>query len=423
MNPAANYPRYRYLLLAVFMLATIAIEIQWLTHAAVARPAEAFYAGQFNSDSFFNIDFLAMLYMLVFLVMSFPASYIIDKYGIKTGIGMGAALLGLFSLIKAIFATNYLGVVLAQTGLAIAQPFLLNAVTAFSARWFALKERALVAGFLSLAQYLGIIISMLVTPRLVGSDPGLPGYGSGFEKMLWIYAAFSVLSALLVVLFMKEEPGNIPYRVNEKTSFSSGIRTILGKRDMRLIVVLFLIGLGIFNAISSMTDSISEYLGISDSDGLVGGFMLIGGIVGAIILPLLSDRFMIRKPFIVICLAGMAPGVTGIALAGSIGTGPEQAYHIALASSFILGFFVMSAGPIGFQYAAEVSFPSPESISQGILLWVGQLTGMILVAGMSMKNNAYLGGFMNVFIVMSFIALLISIFLRESPAMNKARIE
>ena len=80
------YPRYRYIILIVFMLISVAIQIQWLTHAAVARPAEIFYGGQFNPDSFLNIDFLAMVYMVVYLVMSFPASYIIDTYGIRTGL-------------------------------------------------------------------------------------------------------------------------------------------------------------------------------------------------------------------------------------------------------------------------------------------------------------------------------------------------
>ena len=42
------YPRYRFVILSVFMLITVAIEIQWLTHAAVARPAEVFYDGQFD---------------------------------------------------------------------------------------------------------------------------------------------------------------------------------------------------------------------------------------------------------------------------------------------------------------------------------------------------------------------------------------
>ncbi len=142
-------------------------------------------------ESFLNIDFLAMVYMVAFLVMSFPASYIIDTYGTRTGLAIGAVMLGAFSIMKAIFAHSFTGVVIAQTGLAIAQPFLLNAVTAVTARWFPLSQRGMAAGLLALAQYIGIIIAMLVTPMLVGSDPNLPGYGTGFEKMLWIFGLSS----------------------------------------------------------------------------------------------------------------------------------------------------------------------------------------------------------------------------------------
>ena len=44
---------------------------------------------------------------------------------------------------------------------------------------------------------------------------------------------------------------------------------------------------------------------------LVGGLMLIGGIVGASILPVLSDKFRKRRIFLVICVTGMVPGILG----------------------------------------------------------------------------------------------------------------
>jgi len=419
MENTTRYPKYRFAVLTVFMLITIAIEIQWLSHAAVARPAEVFYTGQFNASSFFNIDFLAMIYMLAFLVMSFPASYIIDTYGIKTGLGIGAFLLGLFSLVKAIFASSLTGVIIAQTGLAIAQPFILNAVTALTVRWFPLNERAMAAGLSALAQYVGIVIAMLVTPMLIGSDPSLPDYGSGFEKMLRIYAIVCIGASVLFFLFIREKPEEVPFDTSERMSFTKGIKLILAHRDMRITIFLFLIGLGIFNAVSSMTDSIAESMGVKDSDGLIGGLMLIGGILGAIIIPILSDFYRKRRLFLIICLAGMIPGIFGLTCAPFLAHQPDQIYTIALISSFILGFFVMSAGPVGFQYAAEVSFPAPESASQGILLWIGQLTGMIFVAGMSINNNHYLGKIMIAFSVLSILSFIVVLFLKESPLMEK----
>lgn len=415
MKTSQIYPRYRFVILSVFMLITVAIEIQWLTHAAVARPAEVFYEGQFNPASFFNIDFLAMVYMVAFLVMSFPASYIIDTYGVKTGLLIGSVLLGLFSIMKAALAHSFTGVLIAQIGLALAQPFILNAVTAVTARWFPLSERGMAAGLLALAQYIGIILAMLLTPALVGSDPELANYGEGFEKMLWIYGIISLVASALFILFMKERPKNAAPETIERFDFFKGIKHIVKKRDMIIMLFLFLIGLGIFNAISAMTDSIAEHVGVKDSDGLIGGLMLIGGIIGAIILPILSDKYRKRKLFMVICILGMVPAVLGLAFPDFLASETESIYRITLASSFVLGFFVMSAGPIGFQYAAEVSYPARESSSQGLLLWVGQLTGMLFVAGMSVDNNLHLGSFMTTFAVLSIVALVAVLMLKESP--------
>ena len=297
-------------------------------------------------------------------------------------------------------------------------PFIINGVTAVASRWFPIYQRGMAAGLLTLAQYLGIIIAMLVTPLLVGSDPSEPGYGTGFEKMLWIYGIFSVVAALCSLLLIKDRESQDSEHELERYAFWKGLRHILQNRDMRITMFLFLIGLGIFNAISSMTDSIAERVGVEDSDGLIGGVMLIGGIIGAVVIPTLSDKYRKRKPFLVLCIAGMLPAVAALAFAGELASDPVSIYRISLAASFTLGFFVMSAGPLGFQYAAEISYPAPESTSQGILLWVGQLTGMIFVAGMSIRENQYLGTFMNIFVILSILVLIATFVLRESPFMK-----
>lgn len=409
------YP-YRWVILLVFMLINIVVQIQWLAHAAVARPAEVFYEGQFDPSSFFNIDFLAMVYMLVFIVMSFPASYVIDTYGIRVGVSFGALLAGAAGLMKGMFADSFTAVVIAQVGLAVAQPFILNAVTAVSVRWFPLRERGMAAGFSALAQYIGIIIAMLVTPMLVGSDPAKPGYGSGFESMLLTYGWLTFGVAVVTLLLLREKPPTPPsVETLQRHSFIKGVKHILKQRDMQIMLLLFFVGLGIFNAVSAMTDSIAEHAGVQDSDGLIGGLMLIGGILGASILPILSDKVRKRKVFLVICMAGMVPGIFGLTFAGSLSSDPETIYAINLAAAFILGFFIMSAGPLGFQYAAEVSHPAPESTSQGMLLWVGQITGMIFVAGMSVESNRYLPTFMISFAVLSLFCLAAVLLLRESP--------
>jgi MFS family permease len=409
------YP-YRWVILLVFMLINMVVQIQWLAHAAVARPAAVFYEGQFDPSSFVNIDFLAVVYMLVFVWMSFPASYVIDTYGIRIGISLGAALVGVCGLMKGLLGDDFTAVVIAQVGLAVAQPFILNSVTAVSVRWFPLRERGMAAGLSALAQYLGIVIAMIATPFMVGSDPTEPGYGTGFERMLSIYGWLTFGVALVTLLLLRERPPTpLAVEALHKQAFAKGIRHILSQRDMQIMLYLFLIGLGIFNAVSSMTDSIAAEAGIEDSDGLIGGLMLIGGILGASTLPLLSDKLRRRRIFLVVCVAGMVPGMLGLTFAGNLSNDPATVHAISLVSSFILGFFIMSAGPLGFQYAAEVTHPAPESSSQGMLLWVGQITGMLFVAGMSIDNGRYLTTFMKAFSVLSVLSAFVVLFLRESP--------
>lgn len=423
MNKEFKVYRYRWIVLAAFMLISIVIQIQWLTHAPIARAAEVYYTGQFNPESIFNIDFLAMSYMLLFLVFSIPASYIIDTYGIRVGLGTGASIAGIAGFLKGVFGADFQIVVMCQIALAIAQPFILNAVTAMSVRWFPITERGMAAGMAALAQYLGIILVMLVTPAMVNTTAGDPGYGEGISWMLMVYGVITLVAAIISLVLIREKPPTPPSaEVPENHNFKKGLLHILRLKDMRLMLIVFFIGLGIFNAISSMVDSIAESIGVVDSDGLIGGIMLIGGIIGAIVLPILSDKYMKRKLFMVICLAGMIPGIILLSFAGKItggvGVNPDAAYFVALAGSFLLGFFVMSAGPIGFQYAAEVSSPASESTSQGLLLFAGQVSGIAFVAGMSMKQNIYLPQFLVVFAILTVVSFVLISMVKESPMMK-----
>jgi MFS family permease len=411
--------KYRWVVLSALMVISLMVQIQWLTHAPIARAADVYYAGHFNPSSFFNIDFLASSYMFFYILFCIPASYFIDTYGIVKGVGLGALLTAIGAAIKALSGTSFNMVMTGQIVLAIAQPFVMNAATALTAKWFPVKERAIATGLATLSQYIGVLIAMVVTPMLIVSKASDPNYGSGIDSMLKIYGILTVVLCLAGMILLREKP-KYPVSLEPVPSlkFADGIKHIFKLRDMWMMVILFTIGLGIFNAISSMVDSIAEYLGVVDSNGMIGGLMLIGGIIGAIIVPILSDYFRKRKLFLVICIIGMVPGVAGIALApaltGGHGVNPDGAYTIALISSFMLGFFVMSAGPIGFQYAAEVSAPAPESTSQGLLLLVGQISGIIMVTGMSMRNKTFLHGFLISFIILAVIAAIVTFTIKES---------
>ncbi len=127
--------RYRWVILLTFMLAVLFNQLLWITFAPITGSAAAFYG---VSD--LSIGLLSMSFMIAYLVVSIPASWVIDTYGFRTAVGIGAVLTGVFGLMRGLVAANYTLVLIAQIGIAIGQPFILNAVTKVAARWFPLRS-------------------------------------------------------------------------------------------------------------------------------------------------------------------------------------------------------------------------------------------------------------------------------------------
>ncbi len=390
------------------MAVTLACEVQWLSHAAVARPAAAFYEGQFDPESLFTVDFLSMSFMLVFLIACLPASWVLAKKGLGVGVGIGASLVVLGSLGKAIWASSFAAQIGFQLVLAVAQPFLTNAATTLARDWFPLRERATASGLASLAQYLGFVVALALAPMMVQADPSLPGYGSGFDSALAVFGAIGAAAGLFALLVVRRGPNRD--MAEAEPAFLDSLKRLVSQRDFRLTLLLFFLGLGIMNTVTALTDSIAAAMGVRDSNGLLGIGLILGGIVGAVVLPILSDKMGRRKAFLVLCMALTVPALWALVLA------PQGWYALGIAAMALLGLALMSAGPIGFQYAAEVTSPVPESASQGALLLAGQVSGLAFTALMSSGGGAGVRAWLIVFAAVSVAMALLSLGLRESPA-------
>jgi MFS family permease len=186
-----------------------------------------------------------------------------------------------------------------------------------------------------------------------------------------------------------------------------GLKAMLRDRDFLLLMVIFFIGLGLFNGVTTWIEAIVRPRGFDmNQAGLLGGVMLLGGILGAVVVPLASDGLRRRKPFVILALFGLLPGLAGVTFA--------TAYWLLLASGFCFGFFLLSAGPVGFQYGAELAQPAPEGTSNSLLVVMGQVSGILFIFGMGAlpgTMTASLLALMGLTVVAGVLACL----MRESP--------
>ncbi len=389
---------YRWMILFAYFILNALMQIQWIIFAPITSEAVAFY-----KVPAVQIDLLSLIFMIVYLFVSFPASYIIDTWGIRIGIGIGAILMGIFGFMKGFYGANYNMIIIAQIGLAVGQPFVLNSVTKVGARWFPLHERATQAGISVLAQFVGIIIAMALTPILLKTY--------GMEKMLMIYGVATLAGAIIFIIFNREQPPTPPCPPghDERIAVFAGLKHIFKQKDMIYLLIFFFAALGIFNAVTTWIEQIISPRGFNiEQAGIAGALMMIGGVAGASTLPVLSDKMRKRKLFIVIACIGSIPGLAGMTYATN--------YGLLLASCAVFGFFLMAGGPVCFQYCAEITYPAPEATSQGLLMLAGQISGILFIFGMDMltPTGASKTPAMEIFIALMIIGIFLSSKIKES---------
>jgi MFS family permease len=387
----------RWLVLAVFIPIAAMTQVLWITFAPITGAAAKFYH---TTD--LMIGLLSMSFMVIYVIIVLPSAWVIDTWGFKTAVGIGAVLSAVFALTRGIFASNFTVVFISQIGIAAGQPFVIGAITKIAARWFPQGERATASGLGTLALYLGPLAAMLLSPYLF--------LRIGMNRMLLAYGIATAVAAAVFLAVARERPPT-PAGPDERTLMFDGLKSMLRRRDFLFLLVMFFVGLGAFNGISTWIEDIIRPRGFTISQaGLLGGLMLVGGIVGAVIIPLASDHLRRRKPFMILALAGLVPGLLGMAYATN--------YALLLASGFVFGFFLLSAGPIGFQYAAEITHPAPEGTSNSLLLVMGQISGIAFIFAMNAGRSSSTGAMTPSLVglaALSIASAILAAFLRESP--------
>lgn len=356
-----NVSPYRWVILFTTVPVVIATEMMWLTFSPIASIVEESYG-----VSNFAVNMLATSYMIMFIICCLPASYVIDKYGFRTSLIIGGILTGVFGFTRAAFADSFAMIAVSQFMLAAGQPFLLNVTTKVAANWFPFKERATADGILTMAQYLGFAIPMVLSPMLAESV--------GIAAMLKVFAVVGIVAAVIVILFTREKPKVAPPGpAAEKEDFSfSAIVVLFRNKAYLLALAAAFISIGIFNTILTLIESILMPRGITSAEaGIIGAAFVVAGVVGAVVLPAISDKVGKRLPFLLIAVSLLIPLYLMFTFVGS--------YIVLVIVAAVSGFSIMGVAPILFQHGSEVAYPAQEGTSLGLILLMGQISGTLFV--------------------------------------------
>jgi MFS family permease len=360
---------YRWVVLAVFMLINLTMQMLWIGYAPVTGPAAKFYG---VSD--LQIGLLAMTFMIAFIPLSIPVSWAIDTYGFHFSVSIGAILMGVFGLLRGLAGANYSLVLLCTIGVAVAQPFLLNAWTKVPANWFSIEARATAVGLVTLSSLIGVALGMVLTPLLI--------LQMSIPSVQQLYGGLAALTAVLFVLLARENPPTppCPPGMEARALMLDGLKNALTNGTFWLLLFVSFVGFSIFNGVTTWVEDIIRPRGFSPTDaGTVGALMLVGGILGAVIMSSFSDKQHKRVRYLLLGMLLAIPGLVGLTYATS--------FWLLLVSAFALGFFLVSISPIAMQYAAELTYPTPEGTSNGLIQLFGQASVVFVYVMEAMRSS------------------------------------
>jgi MFS family permease len=361
--------RYRWVVLAVVMFANLTMQMLWIGYAPIISQSARYY-----HVSHLLISLLAMAFMIAFIPLSLPAAWVIDTRGFRVAVGFGVVLMGVFGIARGLVGANYTAVLLCTIGIAVAQPFVLNAWTKMPANWFPAGERATAVGLTTLASMLGIAIGMLLSPLLETS--------LSIAATQIVYGVLAAAAAAAFLLLARERPATppCPPGMDTRALMFDGLKHALSVKPFLIILAVALMIMGTFNGVTTWVEDIIHPRGFNSTDaGVLGALMLVAGVVGAVVLSAISDRQRKRVRFLLLALVLAIPGLLGVAFATS-------AWLLYL-SAAVLGFFVVSAMPIGMQYAAEITYPTPEGTSNGLVQLCGQVSVVFVYVMSALKTS------------------------------------
>ena len=363
-SPAFKAYSYRWVVLILYILIGMVTQIFWLTFA----PINAISAAHMGVPETWMVQ-LTATFMYAYIPANFLASYLIDKWGLRWGVGVGVILTGVFGFLRAFNNTNYWWVLSMQIGIAIGQPFVLNASVKLAAVWFKEDEKAMATGLGTMATFLGSIGGMIISPILHTAF--------GMNGLLFSYGIFGLVIATVYLVFVKSKPPTPPNAYAEKTKVLmwDGVRKLFKTRDFVFLTASIFIALGAFNALSTLIDGIFDQPAViaagPDTAGLIAGVLIFGGILGAIVLAGISDKVKKRKIFMIIAFVSAIPLLLLLEY--------MQNLVVLFSLSGVTGFLLISSLPIGLTYGAEITYPVPEETSTGVLMLSGQISGILFV--------------------------------------------
>ncbi|ODV89640.1 hypothetical protein CANCADRAFT_28534 [Tortispora caseinolytica NRRL Y-17796] len=371
MRPVYKVYRKRWIGVVVIMLLNIAVSWGWLTYAPVADNSYRF----FHMTSYTPINWLSISFFFAFIAITPICSYVLHHLGIRVTVYAGAGLSIVGSVLRVagtygrknnggIFALVMIGQIL----LGFAQPFVLIVPTHYSGLWFTNKSRISANALMSLSNPVGGALANLISPIFCTNPQDVP--------RMTLYTTIIICGCSVSALFVPASPKYpcSPSSAVPKLGLWPSLKIFATSKVFIYTTIIFSVFVGFFNAFSSLLQQIMTPYGYTNDDaGYTGAVLIVAGLIGALILSPIADRFHCFLWYIYI----LVPLIAGAYIGAIFMCTTDKQYAGPFIVSIFIGVCSFTLLPLVLEWTQEQVHPASDELSAGILWCGGQLLGAI----------------------------------------------
>ncbi|ELK23285.1 Feline leukemia virus subgroup C receptor-related protein 1, partial [Myotis davidii] len=421
----------RFAVLLIFSLYSMVNAFQWIQYSIISNVFEGFYG-----VSSLHINWLSMVYMLAYVPLIFPATWLLDTKGLRLTALLGSGLNCLGAWVKCGSVQQHLFWVtmLGQALCSVAQVFILGLPSRIASVWFGPKEVSTACSTAVLGNQLGTAVGFLLPPVLVPNtvnNTDLLAYNistmfygtSAIATLLFILTIIghastvllppsvtessrrglcleavsqSQLQAAIISLeeAFKEKPRYPPSRAQAaiqdspptEYSYKNSIMNLFKNMPFVLLLITYGIMTGAFYSVSTLLNQmiLTYYKGEEENAGRIGLTLVIAGMVGSILCGLWLDYTKTYKQttLVVYILSFLGMVIFTFTL-------DLQHIIIVFVTGGVLGFFMTGYLPLGFEFAVEITYPESEGTSSGLLNAAAQIFGILFTLAQGKLTSDY----------------------------------
>jgi nitrate/nitrite transporter NarK len=395
-----RYPRYRWVILGIAWLTLLCLYWSWFLVPSLASRLTA----DLNlSHMQYTLIFTAPVMMGIWCAIT--AGGAADRFGIRKVVAIAAFLGGAGGLARA-FAPNFEVMFIMMCLIGIAAYGSMSNLPKLVAIWFPPKQAGFAAGIYTMSIGIGLSLGLFTAPLF-------PDWQAAFT----IVGIITLVVALLWTLLARNAPKGVEIKM---PPMISGIKKGLHSRNILLICVVYFLFMGMFTAFSGNFPEALELIhGVSPAmAGALTALLTGSAVLGNLIVPALSDRLGLRKPFLY-----AAAVIIPVSLFFAWHLAPSAATWVLV---FVGGLGVGTMPPIILTLPLELPEIGHEYVggTTGLMIAahaVGGVTIPLLVISPLMAEgsaNAYTIGFL-VMMVLTAAAIIPTLFLRETGRRGK----